>query len=165
MQWLPQFLPRYDKRRRLGQEREVWMPCMACDDLLLCGASSVPFLDVAVVLWLRWYPGWWERKMWTPGIKEGHISRKSWLLGFYTEDRRNLGRKAEFHTCFPACHFPLATDSYTNECSEVSDSSHVLPAESQRPHTCSAPYTCTTRLGTASLKASVSVIPGSPNSW
>lgn len=164
MQRLPQFLPRCNKRRRLGQGREVGMPRVACDDLLLCGASSLPFLGVAVVLWLWWCPGWWERKMWAHGIKGGHTSWKSWPVGFYAEDRYNLGRKAEFHTCFPAWRFPPATESYTKECSEVSDSSHVLPAESQRPYMCSAPYTCTTGLRTTSLKVSVSVIPGSPNS-
>lgn len=109
MQRLPQFLPRCNKRRRLGQGREVGMPRVACDDLLLCGASSLPFLGVAVVLWLWWCPGWWERKMWAHGIKGGHTSWKSWPVGFYAEDRYNLGRKAEFHTCltFPSGYWEL----------------------------------------------------------
>lgn len=38
----------------------------------------------------------------------------------------------------------------------------MLPAESQRPFMCSVPCTGTTGLGTASLKASVSVFLGLP---
>lgn len=126
-------------------------PCMACNDL---------FLDLVVVLSLQWYPRWCEGKMRILGIKEEHTSWESWPLGYPYR-----GQKGKVTYLLFLLVISLWLLSYTNGCSEVPDSSHVLPAESQRPFMCSMPCTGTTELGTARLKASVSVFPGSPKAW